>query len=1204
MLTIKQVKFKMWRLFLFALFAIVLSAIPARSATVTFTFTNSYGVPDTNAFKLFPIAPYINADGSVQTTGLPQLISPNTNGFASVNLLAGNYLATNRFLVQNYNVVGSWGTSQGVLFAVPNSAGTFPFGQLAISGYNVFNYNGAQFTATYSNIVSALGYVPLPPSATNNATQFSTNVFTSATITNGSLIFATNAAGISVAIAIAPQTNGFTSIVYSNASSYSTPSGVTNIVLALATTNGISAATATNIANYVYSNNPSGYLTGIATNPFVGTNFVNTQIQNATNALAYTNQLNSYVLTTSYTSGTNTIATNAASQLIATNALLVASLNSSIAALNASIATSSNLLQNTKQPASLTLSNLAATGAYTNQIIAGANVTLQTNFVNVVTISAPSQTFLTNGYGSIVTHAATDYLTTNNAYLLTNGYGSIVTHAATDYILTNALPALTNGFVTSAITNGLVGASVTNGLATTNYVNAQGFVTASVTNGLATTNFVLSTLIASNANFATYATVIASNTANLVIATNMVIAATNALASTSFVNSAVAPYALSNTIWTALGNTNSAILATVTNLVVASTNSPIFVLTNNARYLASLTNPAQFVASSNGNVTNLTMQGVFVIGTKTNFVYSTNMIGLTAAGSPNVAGTYLGNGGTTWTNVFFTNQTISLSGGNYYAISNATTLYASTNAINWTLVSGSNPTPLGSFGHYIYNNGANYSGWFYSTNITWQMTNNIGLYGYPLNFIQNSNLAYAMIQAYAVAPTNGITATTATNIANGVYSNNPAGYQTAAQVATSILGATNGLLNATNSGLVTSTNLLVVTTTNASGTHYELEYTNAVGGSGTTNFYLSGVITNFTTNTTFSASGTNAINNMVTNLAIANQNGFGTNTTLITGNSIMVTNLLPINIIPTGSNNNLSIGFGNKFPSNASGGYTTNSVCFGISNSISPFTGVTGAGAYSDIVFGGSNNVNSSAYFGIIGNGTGNKLDSHPFETIINGYGNYGHSSYISILNGTNNSINISGDNSLSDYSVILNGDSNLIYSRSDHSLIGVASFSKIAFNNPFSAILSGSNNIVSPLHAGSFDFIPYGKNNSVDGSFSAAIGSNISITNIDSNTTIISDGNPVSATTNNQMILWFTNGVSINTNKPSGFSLNTGGAINATNFYINGVLFTQMVFTGTNTPYGNVTAARGAIYNQFDAVATNTFIGQWINTNGASGWQ
>jgi hypothetical protein len=65
--------------------------------------------------------------------------------------------------------------------------------------------------------------------------------------------------------------------------------------------------------------------------------------------------------------------------------------------------------------------------------------------------------------------------------------------------------------------------------------------------------------------------------------------------------------------------------------------------------------------------------------------------------------------------------------------------------------------------------------------------------------------------------------------------------------------------------------------------------TNASGS--VSNVLMGGVITNNSTNTIFSVTGTNAINLQVTNLAIANNNGFGTNTTLIQGVSITSTNL-------------------------------------------------------------------------------------------------------------------------------------------------------------------------------------------------------------------------------------------------------------------------------------------------------------------------
>src|ERR1035437_4556316 len=63
------------------------------------------------------------------------------------------------------------------------------------------------------------------------------------------------------------------------------------------------------------------------------------------------------------------------------------------------------------------------------------------------------------------------------------------------------------------------------------------------------------------------------------------------------------------------------------------------------------------------------------------------------------------------------------------------------------------------------------------------------------------------------------------------------------------------------------------------------------GGSGTTNFTLTGFVQGWTTNNELSLSGTNTVNLLITNLAIANQGGFGTNTTLVSGISVTTTNL-------------------------------------------------------------------------------------------------------------------------------------------------------------------------------------------------------------------------------------------------------------------------------------------------------------------------
>jgi len=165
---------KMNRMFmakkLFLIIAMLLfAAADMFPATINFYMTNSLGYADTNWIKIIPIAPYINSDGSVQTTGLPFRLYPNTNGFASTNLSAGNYLATNQFIVNTFAIPGSFGTSQGIVFTVPSSAGTYSFGLCAISGYNVFNPYGQALLTLYTNVTAVLGFTPFTPAQVTNA---------------------------------------------------------------------------------------------------------------------------------------------------------------------------------------------------------------------------------------------------------------------------------------------------------------------------------------------------------------------------------------------------------------------------------------------------------------------------------------------------------------------------------------------------------------------------------------------------------------------------------------------------------------------------------------------------------------------------------------------------------------------------------------------------------------------------------------------------------------------------------------------------------------------------------------------------------------------------------------------------------------------------------------------------------------------------
>jgi hypothetical protein len=155
------------------------------------------------------------------------------------------------------------------------------------------------------------------------------------------------------------------------------------------------------------------------------------------------------------------------------------------------------------------------------------------------------------------------------------------------------------------------------------------------------------------------------------------------------------------------------------------TNPPTVVLTNNPQFVLALTNAAQFVAATNGSAYKLRAIDNFGLGTKTNFVVSTNVIGINGAGSSGANGTYQLGTIATWTNSFNSTFTISLSAGTYYIQSNAVSLYSASNPTNWSIVSGVAPAPQGDFGSRWNMNGVALDGFVTSTNVAYQITNSI-----------------------------------------------------------------------------------------------------------------------------------------------------------------------------------------------------------------------------------------------------------------------------------------------------------------------------------------------------------------------------------------------------------------------------------------------------------------------------------------------
>jgi hypothetical protein len=676
---------------------------------VQFNFKDpAYGVSQTTNRLVILQAESGNAQGS-SVVFLPFRLTgyTDTNGSITFSNLYGSAIAgwyhvqlpappqradldiwvqsTNLGLIQGSTIIGTFGSS------------TYPSGAWAWSAQT----SDLRYSQSTNSLAS---YVQLGQlNSASNAIVLLIPSTNSLATTNLLLSYATTnyANGL---------TNNFTSIVYSNPASYTTPNGVTNIVLALANINNLATT------NYVNSS------VTVATNALASTNQLNSAIQSATNSVAQTNWVgNNFTLISTYGYGTNWVTTNLLSQL-----------NSA-----------SNVLALAKQPASTILTNLAITGAFTNKLAAGQNFQLTTNLSgDTVFLNATNQTFLTNGM------TATAFLPS----------GSVV--------LTNQLSGLTNGFIGPAITNGFATLQ-----AMTNYAyptsNPSLFVTALITNGFATTNFVQSSIAASNAvlNTSILSAIASTNAASLSTTTNVVLAL--GLASTNFagqigLNSTNFTMATSNSIVTnslsQLQQTNAALTAAMNGLFGAATNG-------------------LFVATTNGNATSLSALVNLNLGSKTNFLISTNIIGIVGSGS-GMDGTYFTLPFvSTWTNTFNITNTILLSGGNYYIQSNGVSMYQSSNVLAWTIVNGVAPIPSGAFGSFWNMNGVIVQGFFSSTNLSWQITNAIG--GFKVGGVvqgtitnelfstQGSNTIFA-IASTVTGPTNGVSAATVTNIASSL----------------------------------------------------------------------------------------------------------------------------------------------------------------------------------------------------------------------------------------------------------------------------------------------------------------------------------------------------------------------------------------------------------------------------------------------------
>jgi hypothetical protein len=624
-------------------------------ATVIFAMTNQFGQADTNAITITPVASYVNADGSVQTKGYPFRMYPNASGIAQTNLLTGSYLASNQFLVATFGVPGSVGSTKGVVFQVPNSTGTYYFGNLAISGYNTFVPYGNSLTNNYANVITVLGFTPISGAATTNLVSSNTVALTNFTVGISNVLAAQNVA----------TSNQFVNFTTTNAFTTGTNSS------ALFTTNQVALYSNLWLTQFGLSSN------SIVTNETAyrgsSSNSVTTNLTVNLNVSSNYLQTNLTALIGGSTNGVYQQATNTAGAI---------ALNVSAAATNAlasAIYGITNKFYPNNNPSNYTsltgVTNIVNNIANTNIYAAGNNITFSLSG-GTTTIAATGSGAATNAI-NIINGAGSGTVITNGTF-----YGSVaITNLDARYDATNTASGMTNAVVQSAtnlaglnLAAVLVG-STNNAIATA--TNLAGLNLAQVLIG--TTNRTLQT--ATNSFDPTNSANLASNgvMANLVLTNTAILAQIKSATNTSLLMSSNFTMQVSNGVFT-------------TSLSTAQNYYQNGLLGNDSVVLGRV-----YV----GNMAVFTSQPL-----------QTNVIG-TGGSIEGNDGTWIWNGTTAWTNTQTTVWSIILSSGSLFKQSNSvsfdsipfTTLtsLSGTNIAMTAVPPGATPAPNIWFG--VTNNG-------------------------------------------------------------------------------------------------------------------------------------------------------------------------------------------------------------------------------------------------------------------------------------------------------------------------------------------------------------------------------------------------------------------------------------------------------------------------------------------------------------------
>jgi hypothetical protein len=725
-------------------------AIQSHGATMFGTFTNYLGQPDTNTFLIYRLGgATARADGTWVTAGLPTRITPQTNGYWETSLQVGNYMATNASL------------APGIVFRVPDDQGgnSYSIWSNRLSGYNTFVtlVYGDNPPPTFGQITNALNGKPVFQEELDAAIVSVTNGFTTIVRSNASVFLHTNA--------LPALTNGFVrsditnlsaTISLLNTSSNSLRSALTSTIntasnanhtFTVAATNGLARTTITNgLVSQAEINTSSNSLrTSLTSTINTASNQNHTLIVAATNGLARTTITNGLVSQTEINTSSNALRTSLIGTINTTSNALWQEIGTGSGGagtnyVDAQVAASTNSLRTSLITVINSSSNANRSFAIdaTNGL---ARLTDTNGFVRQANIDASSNS-LRSSLVSVINTASND--TRDFAVTATNGLRHALSSAMTVTNLsfsgnpfmrrdTNIVAVYSAGNTTNNGTyvweSGLYRRTV--GPGSIYFVNPTWFMEDgsatiySASSPVGPWSIVSGSGPVPNSEYGHYIDLNGSVFRGMFVSTNFFYAVTNGFQSAT--NYARVATNVLNSNLTALINTAS---NANRDFAITVTNGFSIGITNGlagTNYVVSAVNTA-----SNSIRVDLRQKVTttnITIGSDLVLEQNTNVLSVISAGTSAANGTYV------WdpTGLVFTNthtgSYVTNNSGDYVIRSSAhSSLYSSSTLItnNYTLGSGGSPSPTVTYGQRLDLSGMEFYGAIHSTNLDARIAAGIG----------------------------------------------------------------------------------------------------------------------------------------------------------------------------------------------------------------------------------------------------------------------------------------------------------------------------------------------------------------------------------------------------------------------------------------------------------------------------------------------